>query len=288
MRRPVLSPAVLALSAFALALPLATALAEPAHAQANNSDAKALAAVLADTRRDEDRARDQYRHPVETIAFFQIKPGQTVVDYMPSGGWWTRVLVPYLGDTGRYIGLNPDVRTASDRFRQMMANLGDSFPAQAAGWTGVPAVRIAAYNTDTLPDSLKGKVDRVLIFREMHNLWRMDLLRREMAAVRGLLKDDGLLGIEQHRASDSSSADYTDGNKGYLREKDVIALVEANGFDLVGKSELNRNPRDPANHKDGVWMLPPNLRGAASDADKAKMIAIGESDRMTLLFRKRT
>jgi predicted methyltransferase len=279
--------AVLAIAAFALALPLAAPLATPAHADAKITDAQALAVVLADSRRDQDRVRDQYRHPRETISFFKIKPGQTVVDYMPSGGWWTRVLVPYLGEKGRYIGLNPDVRTTSERFRQMMANLGDTLPAQAAGWTGVPAERIAAYNTDTLPDSLKGKVDRVLIFREMHNLWRMDLLRREMAAVRSLLKDDGLLGIEQHRARDKASADYTDGNKGYLREKDVIALVEASGFALVGKSEINRNPRDPANHPDGVWMLPPNLRGATTDADKARMVAIGESDRMTLLFRKR-
>jgi predicted methyltransferase len=121
----------------------------------------------------------------------------------------------------------------------------------------------------------------------MHNLWRFDLMRRELLAVRGLLKDDGLLGIEQHRASKKARADYTDGNKGYLREKDVIAMIEAHGFEFVAKSEVNANRKDPADHPDGVWMLPPNYRGVKDDAAKARLTAIGESDRMTLLFRKR-
>ena len=205
---------------------------------------QALTPVIADARRDNDRARDAFRHPVETLAFFRVEPGMTVVDYMPSTGWWTRVLVPYLGTGGRYIGINPDSRTMEERMRTMFANLGGTLPAKAAEWTGVPAERVGAYNTD------------------------------------------GLLGIEQHRARADASADYTNGSKGYLREKDVIALVEAHGFALVGKSEINANRADPANHPGGVWMLPPGLRGVA-DADKPRMQAIGESDRMTLLFRKR-
>jgi predicted methyltransferase len=247
---------------------------------------QALTPVIADARRDNDRARDAFRHPVETLAFFRVEPGMTVVDYMPSSGWWTRVLVPYLGTAGRYIGINPDSRTMEERMRNMFANLAGTLPAQAAQWTGVPAERIGAYNTDGLPASLNGTVDRVLIFREMHNLWRMNMMHRELTVMRRLLKDDGLLGIEQHRARADAPAAYTDASKGYLREKDVIALVEAHGFALVGKSEINANPADPANHPGGVWMLPPGLRGVA-DADKPRMQAIGESDRMTLLFRKR-
>ncbi len=247
---------------------------------------QALTPVIADARRDNDRARDAFRHPVETLAFFRVEPGMTVVDYMPSTGWWTRVLVPYLGTGGRYIGINPDSRAMEERMRTMFANLGGTFPTKAAEWTGVPAERIGAYNTDGLPASLNGTVDRVLIFREMHNLWRMNMMHREMTAMRRLLKDDGLLGIEQHRARADAPAAYTDASKGYLREKDVIALVEAHGFTLVGKSEINANRADPANHPGGVWMLPPGLRGVA-DADKPRMQAIGESDRMTLLFRKR-
>ncbi|MCW1404018.1 methyltransferase [Novosphingobium sp. MW5] len=277
---------LIALSAIALAAPLSLA-AAPAEAKAAKPADAALERVLADPRRDQDRARDAWRKPAEAIAFFRIKPGMTVVDYMPSGGWWTRVLVPYLGEKGRYIGLNPDVRNASDGMKRGYGNMGEKFPAQAAGWTGVAAERIGAYNSDSLPGNLKGEVDRVLIMREMHNLWRLNMLRPELLAVRDLLKDDGLLGIEQHRARAAASADYTNGSKGYLREKDVIALVEAHGFAFVAKSEIGANRKDPANHKDGVWVLPPNFSGIKDEGEKARLAAIGESDRMTLLFRKR-
>lgn len=278
---------LLPLAALALVAPAALPQLAPAEAKERITDAQALAVVLADPRRDADRIRDQYRHPAETLNFFRVKPGMTVVDYMPSSGWFTRILVPYLGERGRYIGLNPDVRTANDNLRRMFSNLADTLPGQVSQWTGVTGDRIGAYNSDTVPDSLRGKVDRVMVMREMHNLWRFDLLRREMATIRSLLKDDGLLGIEQHRARSKTSADYTDGNKGYLREADVIALVEANGFELVGKSEINANKADPANHPQGVWMLPPNFRNVTDPAEKARLTAIGESDRMTLLFKKR-
>jgi predicted methyltransferase len=107
----------------------------------------------------------------------------------------------------------------------------------------------------------------------------------DLLAIRSLLKPDGMLGIVQHRAKSDAPADYANGNMGYLREKDVIALVEALGFELVGKSEINANPKDPANHPDGVWSLPPTY--ALGDKNRAVFAAIGESDRMTLLFRKR-
>ena len=280
---------LIALTAAALAAPLSLATAAPAEAKAKSAKPAdiALASALADPRRDADRARDAFRNPAETIAFFRIKPGMTVVDYMPSSGWWTRVLVPYLGEKGRYIGLNPDVRNSNDGMKRMFSGLGDKFPAQVTGWTGVSADRIGAYNTDNLPGGLKGEVDRVMIMREMHNLWRTNLMRTELFAVRDLLKDDGLLGIEQHRARASASADYTSGGNGYMREKDVIALVEAHGFTFVAKSEINANRKDPANHKDGVWVLPPNFRNVKDEGEKARLSAIGESDRMTLLFRKR-
>lgn len=268
-------------AAIALALPLAAA------AKDKITDAQAAAVVLADTKRDADRARDQYRHPAETLAFCKIKPGQTVVDYMPSSGWWTRILVPYLGEKGRYVGLNPDVSTVNEQMKKYFGNLGGTFPAKVAEWTGVTGERVTAYNSDGLPDSLKGKADRVMIMREVHNLWRMDLLRRELAAVRGLLDDDGKLCIEQHRARNNARADYTNGTRGYMRERDVIALVEAAGFQLEGKSEINQNKKDPADHADGVWVLPPNFRGVSDPVQKARYTEIGESDRMTLVFKKR-
>lgn len=275
--------------AAALLLQAAPALADhhahTAAAPPTRETLQAMSAALAHPRRAADRPRDVWRHPAQTLEFFKVDPGMTVVDYMPSGGWYTRVLVPYLGANGRYIGLNPDVRAAPERMREAYGNTAQTFPAKAAEWTGAPAARIGAYNTDSLPAELGGTVDRVLIFREMHNLHRMGMLHRELTAMRALLKDSGLLGIVQHRARPDAAAAYTDGSKGYMREKDVVALVEAHGFELVGKSEVNANPNDPANHPDGVWTLPPNYR--LGDKDRARYTAIGESDRMTLLFRKR-
>lgn len=280
---------ILALSALALSLPLGIGLQTPAQAASKVNDAQAIAVVLADPRRDSDRVRDQYRHPAQTLAFFKIRPGMTVVDYMPSGGWYTRVLVPFLGDKGRYIGLNPDVRSLSDNWKTNYSGTHQTFPAKAQGWfagmTGIAA--IDGWNTDDLPGDLKGKVDRVLIMREIHNLWRVDILRKELTAIHGLLNKDGLLGIEEHRAKDKAPVSYLDGSMGYMRTADVIALIEACGFELVGKSEINANKKDPANWPGGVWTLPPNLSGVTDPAEKARLLEIGESDRMTLLFRKR-
>lgn len=284
MRRP-----LFALSALALSLPVAISLPTPVEARDSVTDAQAMAAVLANPARDGDRARDKYRHPAETLAFFRIHPGMTVVDFMPSGGWFTRVLVPYLGEKGRYIGLNPDVRNQSDNWKRTYSDAHQTFPAKAQGWfAGMGGLApIDAWNSNDLPGELSGQVDRVIIMREVHNLWRLDILRKELTAIHGLLKADGLLGIEEHRAKDNAPVAYLDGSKGYMRTADVIALVEACGFELVAKSEINANRKDPANHPRGVWMLPPNLSGVTDPAEKARLTAIGESDRMTLLFRKR-
>lgn len=280
---------LLAMSALVLSVPLAAGMDSPALAGNKLTDAQAMAAVLTDPRRDRDRVRDQYRHPLQTLAFFKVRPGMTVVDYMPSGGWFTRVLVPFLGPKGRYIALNPDVRSLSDNWKNNYGAANQKFPVQAQGWfagmNGIAAIE--AWNSDDVPGDLKGKVDRVLIMREIHNLWRMDLLRREMATIYALLDQDGLLGIEAHRAKDKAPVSYLDGAKGYMRQQDVIALIEACGFELVGKSEINANKQDPANWPGGVWTLPPNLSGVTDPAEKARLLAIGESDRMTLLFRKR-
>lgn len=281
--------ALLALSAFALTASLAMPVQAPLAAKDKITDAQAMAVVLANPARDADRVRDAHRHPAETLAFFKVRPGMTVVDYMPSGGWFTRVLVPYLGTSGRYIGLNPDVRNSTDGMKKAYSGLHDAWATKSAPWLAGQGglAPSEAWNSDDLPGELKGKVDRVLIMREVHNLWRYDLLRRELATISTLLKDDGLLGIEEHRGKDKSPAAYLDGSMGYMRQADVIALIEACGYELVGKSEVNANKKDPANHKGGVWMLPPNLSGVTDPVEKARLTEIGESDRMTLLFRKR-
>ena len=271
-------------AAFGLSTPALAADEAPAVEQTLCATCEAvLELALADPRRAEDRSRDSFRHPAQTLAFFRIQPGMTVVDYTPSGGWWTRILVPYLGSDGHYIGLNPDVRNGDAQAQRYFAGLGAGFPAKAAQWTGVPAHRVGAYNSDELPAALDGTVDRVVMFRMLHNLRRMGFLDHELSVVHRLLKPDGLFGIEQHRAKAGAPDAYVDGSKGYLRQTDVIRMIEAHGFTLVGASEINANPADTADHPQGVWDLPPSLR-----TKREELKAVGESDRMTLLFRKRT
>ncbi|MGX7896811.1 class I SAM-dependent methyltransferase [Tsuneonella sp. HG222] len=274
MSRPIFAAALLALAA-----PFATA---PAAA-----DPAALAQSLGHERRAADRVRDEWRHPAETLTFFQVDLGMTVVDYMPADGWYSRVLIPYLGGAGTYVGLNPDLHPRLTGYWDMYRNAAEKIPADAKGWVGSDGARVIGANTDTVPADLEGKADRVLIFREIHNMRRAGWLHDSMVAFRKLLKPDGMVGVVQHRARADAPAAETLGDKGYQREKDVIALFDAYGFDLVAKSEINANPKDPADWEGGVWSLPPGMRGATTDAEKARRSAIGESDRMTLLFRKR-
>jgi len=259
----------------------------PAPLAAQESD-PALEQVLADPRRDADRVRDAFRHPAETLAFFDVRPGMTVVDFMPAGGWFSRVLIPYLGEDGTYIGLNPTIPEGATGFMANMRGYADSLPGQAQGWVGDAGARVIGANSATVPDELVGTADRFLIFREMHNIRRLGWLHETLVTARKLLKDEGLLGIEQHRAAPGQPASYVLGDRGYQREADVIALLSAYGFELVARSEINANPRDPANWEGGVWSLPPGFAGAPEGSEeRTRRAAIGESDRMTLLFRKR-
>jgi predicted methyltransferase len=251
------------------------------------ADDAALATVLADSRRGEDGVRDKYRHPAETLAFFQVEPGMTVVDYLPAGGWFTRVIAPYLGPQGHYIAMGPNLTGETNQyFLNSMGGLGEKFPAQAAKWNLGASAKLSAFNVPDVPAELEGKVDRVLLFRELHNQFRFGWMHGDLLAIRKMLKPGGMVGIEDHRMREDAPYAMSDGNKGYLRESDVIALMDAYGFDLVGKSEVNANPKDTRDYPGGVWTLPPGLRGA-TDANRAQLMAIGESDRMTLLFRKR-
>jgi len=258
-----------------------------AKAAAAATPAEAIDAVLAAHIRDEDRARDQYRHPKETLTFFQVEPGMTVAEYAPGGGWYTRVLAPLVVGKGQYIGLgiSPDNTSFSADRKARMAAFNTGFPIEAAKETGLPAEKLTSYTAMSAPADMKGKLDRILVIRMMHNLMRWGIAGSELDAMHGLLADDGLLGIVQHRAKADAPADYADGNHGYLKEADLIKFVEDHGFELVGKSEVNANPKDSADYPDGVWTLPPSL--ALKDKDREKYLAIGESDRMTLLFKKK-
>ena len=149
---------------------------------------------------------------------------------------------------------------------------------------GVEANAVTAFETDEMPESAAGTVDRVLIFRSMHGLANSNQADDVLDAARKMLKADGMVGVVQHRAPAGASFDDYSPAPGYMKTEQVIAIFAANGFELVDQSEINANPKDTANWEGGVWTLPPVLRNG--DQDRAKYEAIGESDRMTLLFRK--
>lgn len=278
---------VLLLTAFALAVPSVTALAQNSAAPTKTMKAD-LAAAVASPLRDKDRVRDQYRRPAETLEFFQVAPDMKVGEYAPGGEWYSRLLGLYLGPKGKLVGLyfDPTSGAFSEKAQQGIRDGVVKYPADVAAASGLPADRFSAMTLEKIPDSEKGTFDRILVMRMMHNLLRWNIADREIKAMRELLKPDGMIGIEQHRAKPDAPFSYSDGSKGYLREADVIKFMEVNGFTFVGKSEANANKRDPANWEGGVWTLPPVLRGATEES-KARLQAIGESDRMTLLFRKR-
>ncbi|MCB2088945.1 MAG: class I SAM-dependent methyltransferase, partial [Sphingomonadaceae bacterium] len=231
--------------------------------------------------RAEDKARDQYRHPVETLAFFQVAPDMKVGELAPGGGWYTRMLASYLSEKGELVGLyrHPSFATSDpERQAQMRADAA-AFPEKVSGWSGMSADRIKGFTTDALPEEELGTYDRIIVVRIFHHLFRTNSALAEIKAMRSLLKDDGMIGIVQHRAKMDAPYAYADGTKGYVREADVIAMMEANGFEFMGRSEINANPADSADHPRGVWELPPVWGGKSEELKK-----VGESDRMTLLF----
>jgi predicted methyltransferase len=285
MKRPLLFAACLALPLATVALVAPAVEAKSARAARINPE---LAAAVANPLRVKDAARDVYRKPAETLTFFQVTPDMKVGEYAPGGEWYSRLLGLYLGPRGKLVGLyfDPTSGAFNEASQKGIRDGAAKYPSDIATWSGQPAERFTAYPLDAIPAGDKGSFDRILVMRMMHNLMRWNIADREIKAMRELLKPDGMIGIEQHRAKPDAPFSYTDGSKGYLREVDVIRFMEMNGFTFVGKSEANANPRDPANHPDGVWTLPPVLRNAKEE-DKARLTAIGESDRMTLLFRKR-
>jgi predicted methyltransferase len=271
-----------------LALPLAAGAAPAKSAGSTCSGCQPLLErAAADPRRKDDRARDAARHPVQTMMFFGVAPGMKVGEYAPGGEWYSRFLGLYLGQQGKLVGLfaNPDAPAFSAKARAGIAAGVAKYPQDVASFTGLPASSFAAMTLKDVPQDQKGTFDRILLPRALHNMLAASNADSEIRTMRELLKPGGMIGVEQHRAKAGAAYAYTDGSMGYLRQADVIRLMELNGFELAGTSEINANPKDSANWPEGVWTLPPSL--ALKDQDKAKYQAIGESDRMTLLFRKR-
>lgn len=270
---------------FAVAGAATLAFAGPASADDHTDDA--LAAVLADELRDEDRARDKYRNPAETLAFFQVEPTQTVVEYGPGGRWYTRVLAPYIMPNGTYIAINGDSDGRNYRNRAQEARSKgwtERFKNDVAGEMDIDPEDVNAFEIDEVPEEMAGTADRVLIFRSMHGLANGNTADDVLDTVRMMLKDDGMVGVVQHRAPKDASFDDYSPAPGYIKYEQVVAIFVANGFELVSASEVNANPKDTADYEGGVWTLPPVLRNG--ETDREKYLAIGESDRMTLLFKK--
>lgn len=244
---------------------------------------EALSGAINHPSRAEDRARDVHRHPAETLAFFHVEPDAKVGEYAPGGGWYSRLLGLYLGGEGKLVGIYANPLTAStDPVRQQrLRDAAGAFANEVAGLTGLPAEKFAGMTLDTIPDDQKGTFDRILVIRSMHGITRSGIADTEIRAMRSLLKDDGMIGIVQHRAKPGAPWTYANGTNGYMREADVIDFMRLSGFELVGKNEINANPKDPANHAQGVWEMPPVLATKRED-----LKGLGESDRMTLLFKK--
>ncbi len=228
-------------------------------------------------------ARDEYRHPQQTLEFFGVQPQQTVVEITPGGGWYAEILAPYLRESGRYVAavVDPAALPAGggrDYQQRARDGLEKKFAAAPAQFDRATFV---AYDPAAPVLGAPGSADVVLTFRNVHN-WRSSGQAEGMfRAFFDVLKAGGTLGVVEHRAKADVPADD---KSGYVGQAQVIAMAEAAGFKLQGSSEVNANPRDTKDHPNGVWTLPPSNSHDA--ADSAKYKAIGESDRMTLRFVK--
>ncbi len=254
--------------------------------------AEVLAAVNGAWRPAEDRARDQYRHPAASLAFWGLQPGDTIVEINPgAGSWWTQILAPYARATnGRfvagYVDLgNPNV---SQQARDARANFLQEF-SNAQTYGRVEAVNFGMTSGLAMPDA---SADFILVARAYHNWARQaGATDRFMSEFARVLKPGGVLAVEQHRAPEGADV-ATSAPTGYVPEAYVIAAAERAGLRLAGRSELNANPRDDRDHPFGVWTLPPVRQTAPSGQpanpafDRTEYDAIGESDRMTLRFVK--
>ncbi|MFC3095156.1 methyltransferase [Alteromonas sediminis] len=259
-------------------------------------DKNALKQVV-ESRSADDKARDKFRHPAETLAFFKVTPGMTVAEALPGGGWYSKIIVNYLGESGTIYGVNyADDMWARFGFfteegiKERIAST-NAFPTKVAELTN-NGISARGFTFADVPDELAGTADRVLFIRALHNLSRFESeagkLTEALASTHKLLKKGGMVGVVQHRIPESATEESASGDRGYLKQSFVIDVFEKAGFTLVNSSEINANPKDQPADTDLVWRLPPTYFQTREDTEKkAAVDAIGESDRMTLLFKKK-
>ncbi|MES2895998.1 MAG: methyltransferase [Pseudomonadota bacterium] len=244
-------------------------------------------AVAGSWRTAADKARDPWRHPVESLEFWGLKPGQTVVEFWPGAGWYTDILAPYLAaNDGKLIAANLEpadpaaIETVEAFRRKLEAN------RKLYG-----AVEITAFGATSGPVAPAGTADLVLFLRNLHNWMAAGIVEKAFRDAFAALKPGGVLGVEEHRAAPGGVQDALAAD-GYVDQAYAVRLAQEAGFALDKASEINANPKDTRSHPFGVWTLPPVRltapRGEPEDPafDRAKYDEIGESDRMTLRFVK--
>lgn len=237
-------------------------------------------AVASSFRTESNRVRDQYRHPVETLKFFGLRPNMTVVEISPGAGWYLEILAPLLAANGHYIVAMPATSSGSEQNsnQEKITTWEKTHPNVAAKITTADFAP-----PDHLDLAPAGTADMVLTFRSVHNWMSKGAEKAVFQAFFKALKHGGVLGVVEHRANPKKKRDPK-AKSGYVLEKDIVALAKSVGFKLDRKSEINANPKDTKGYPEGVWTLPPVL--TLKDKDREKYLAIGESDRMTLRFVK--
>jgi predicted methyltransferase len=282
-RVPLLIPLAAALLAACTTSPTAPPSAPPAPtAPRDAATAAALERVLAaDHRSAENRARDAWRHPLDTLLFFGIKPDMTVVEVWPgAGGWYTEVLAPLLSNGKLYAALMPPM-PQNEYVTAGRKSFADKLAARPDLYGKVEMTELGTGSFNIAPP---GSADMVVTFRNIHNWMNFGFEKEAFAEMHRALKPGGILGVVEHRGNPDKPQDPRAAS-GYVNEQYAIGLIEAAGFELLARSEINANPKDTKDYEQGVWTLPPAYR--LGNRDRAKYEAIGESDRFTLKFRKR-
>ncbi|MBS0331307.1 MAG: class I SAM-dependent methyltransferase [Proteobacteria bacterium] len=245
------------------------------------------AAVAGSWRAPSDRARDPYRHPVESLKFWGLKPGQTVAEFWPGAGWYTDIIAPFLaGAHGRYYAVGLQTEDAEGRA------LAEAFRAKLAAAPRLYGkIEFTAFGPTSGAVAPASSADLVLFLRNIHNWMAAGIAEKAFRDAFAALKPGGVLGVEEHRADPAATPDVM-ASSGYVPQAYVVQLAREAGFRLDAASEINANPKDDRNHPFGVWTLPPVRRSSPAGQppdphfDRAKYDAIGESDRMTLRFVK--
>lgn len=238
--------------------------------------------ISGEHRSDQNKIRNEARHPKETLEFFGLEKTMTVVEVWPSAGWYTEVIAPYLNDSGQYISASFDVNTDNEYFGKMAKRFQNKLDEYPDLYGNVKHGVLEA--PDRIEIAETNSVDMVLTFRNIHNWMARGQTEMMFKGFYKVLKPGGILGVVEHRGNSSITQDPK-AQSGYVNQEFAIALAEQSGFIFEESSEINANPKDNKEHREGVWTLAPTYRNL-SDDEKADYKSIGESDRFTLRFRK--